>query len=174
MNISYKNLLPQDVCTHSWVWIYQANRRFTLAEVLGAEKILEQFTGQWQAHGAPVKGFATVMFGQFVLLVADESATTVSGCSTDSSVRVIKDMEKQFSLSLFDRQLLAFVVKDNIQLLPLSQLKYAVENRFITGNTLYFNNTVSTKQELEDNWIIPVSESWLSGKINFNTVAPQH
>jgi hypothetical protein len=87
---------------------------------------------------------------------------------------VIKDMEKQFSLSLFDRQLLAFVVKDNIQLLPLSQLRYAVENRFITGNTLYFNNTVATKQELEDNWIIPVSESWLSGKINFNIVAPQH
>lgn len=174
MNIAYKHLLPQDFAPDSKVWIYQANRRFTLAEVLEAEKILEQFTGQWQAHGAPVKGFATIMFGQFILLMADESATTVSGCSTDSSVRIIKDMEKQFNISLFDRQLLAFVVKDNIQLLPLSQLKYAVENGFITANTLYFNNTVPTKQELEEKWIIPAAESWLSGKIDLNTVAPQH
>lgn len=174
MNIAYTHLLPRDFAPHSKVWIYQANRRFTLAEVLEAEKILEHFTGQWQSHGAPVNGFATVMFGQFVLLMADESVTAVGGCSTDSSVRVIKDMEKRFSLSLFDRQLLAFAVKDNIQLLPLSQLKYAVENGFITASTLYFNNTVSTKQQLEENWIIPVSESWLSGKINFNAVAPQH
>ena len=66
---------------------------------------------------------------------------------------------------MFNRQQLAFLVKDKIQLLPLSQLDYAVENNFIDANTLYFNNTVLTKKEWMDNWIIPVKDSWLAKRI---------
>lgn len=138
-----------------------------LSEVLAAEEILNAFTAQWQAHGAPVKGFATIFFGQFVVLMADETQTGVSGCSTDSSVRVIKEIEQRFNITLFDRQLLAFVVKDKIELLPLSQLKYASDNGFLTPETIYFNNTVLTKAELQNNWMIPVSNSWLAKKISF-------
>ncbi|MBX3254005.1 MAG: hypothetical protein KF862_07670 [Chitinophagaceae bacterium] len=168
MNLEYKSLLPANFDDNSRVWIYQSSRMFTLSEVLNAEHILNTFTAQWQAHGSPVKGFATVFFGQFIVLMADETQTGVSGCSTDSSVRVIKEIERQFNVPMFDRQTLAFVVKDKIQLLPLSQLNYAAQNGFITPGTLYFNNTVLTKQALETNWIIPVQDSWLFNKINFS------
>jgi hypothetical protein len=50
-------------------------------------------------------------------------------------------------------------------LLPLSQLQYAVDNGFISGDTLYFNNLVQSKEELENKWIIPVKESWLANRI---------
>ena len=66
---------------------------------------------------------------------------------------------------MFNRQQLAFLVKDKIQLLPLSQLDYAVENNFIDANTQYFNNTVLTKKEWMENWIIPVKDSWLAKRI---------
>ena len=77
----------------------------------------------------------------------DETATGVSGCSTDSSVHLMRSIEEKFKVHLFERQNLAFVVKEKIQLLPLSQLAYEVENNFINSNTLYFNNTVLTKKE---------------------------
>ena len=102
------------------------------------------------------------------MLLADETATGVSGCSTDSSVRFIKDIEQRYSVSMFDRTTLAFVIKDKIQLLPLSQLQYAVENGFINSDTLYFNNLVQTKEELASKWIIPVKDSWLNNKISFS------
>lgn len=66
---------------------------------------------------------------------------------------------------MFDRTTLAFVIKDKVQLLPLAQLQYAFDNGFINSDTLYFNNLVQTKEELESNWIIPVKDSWLSKKI---------
>ena len=47
----------------------------------------------------------------------------------------------------------------------MPQLKYALENDFINADTIYFNNLVQTKEELENNWLIPVKESWLAGKI---------
>ena len=151
MNLNYKELLPEDFTADSRVWIYQSNRLFTMSEVLQIEDLLNEFVKKWNSHGTPVKGFATVFFGQFIILMADETASGVSGCSTDGSARLIKEIEKKFSVNLFDRQLLAFIIKDKIQLLPLSQLNYAVENNFIDESTLYFNNTVPDKNELENN-----------------------
>jgi hypothetical protein len=165
MNLEYKNLLPSGFDPSSRVWIYQSNRIFGLMEALSIEKILQDFTGQWMAHGEAVKGFGTLFFGQFLILMADETQTGVSGCSTDSSVRLVKEIEAQFKVSLFDRQLLAFVVKDKIQLLPLQQLQHAIDHQFISGETLYFNNLAATKEAFENEWIIPVKESWLKSKI---------
>lgn len=166
MNLEYKSLLDSHFHSSSRVWIYQSSRLFTLAEALEIELLLKNFTAQWNSHGAPVKGAGYLFFGQFIILMADETATGVGGCSTDSSVRLIKDIEQQFRVNMFDRVNLAFVIKDKVQILPLAQLQYAYDNQFINGDTLYFNNLVQTKKELEEKWIVPVRESWLARKIN--------
>lgn len=165
MNLAYKHLLPPDFHPSSRVWIYQASRMFGLGEVLDLEEMLNSFATQWKSHGAPVKGFATIFFGQFIVLMADETATGVGGCSTDSSVRMIKEIEQRFGVNMFDRTTLAFVIKEKIQLLPMSQLQYGLDNSFIQADTLYFNNLVATKKELEENWLIPVKESWLAKRL---------
>ena len=163
--MDFKYLLDGSFHPESRVWIYQSNRIFSLSEALDIEEMLREFTTQWKSHGTPVKGEGHLFFGQFIVLIADESATGVSGCSTDSSVRLIKDVEQRFGVNLFDRLSLAFVVKDKVQLLPLSQLPYAIENKFIDADTLYFNNLVQTKSELEEKWIVPLKDSWLAKKV---------
>lgn len=165
MNIAFQHLLNKEFHSRSRVWVYQASRLFSLSEAFEVEDILNNFTAEWKSHGIPVKGAGYLFFGQFVVLMADETATNVSGCSTDSSVRIIKEIEQRFSVSMFDRTSLAFIIKDKVQLLPLSQLQYAIDNGFINGDTLYFNNLVQTKEELEKKWIQPVKESWLSARI---------
>ena len=167
MNLQFQEQVPGDFNDSSRVWIYQSSRLFFMSEALQIEDLLEKFVEGWQSHGTAVKGYANLFFGQFIVLMADETATGVSGCSTDSSVRLIKEIEQKMNVQLFERQTLAFVVKDKIQLLPLSQLTYAVKNDFINADTLYFNNTVQTKQELLQNWIIPINKSWLAKRINF-------
>ena len=165
MNLEYKSLLPKDFSNDSRVWIYQSNRLFSIGEALEIEELLKDFTSNWMSHGIPVKGYGSLFFGQFIILMADEEATGVSGCSTDSSVRLMKEIENRYSVNLFERTTLAFVVKDKVQLLPLSQLSYALQNQFIHPGTLYFNNIVQTKKEMEDIWIIPAKESWLAKRI---------
>jgi hypothetical protein len=165
MNMSYEELLPADFAPDSRVWIYQCNRLFTISEALQAEDLLNQFVSGWLSHGTQVKGYANLFFGQFIIIMADENVTGVSGCSTDSSVRVIKEIEKLFGVNMFDRTSLAFAVKDKVQLLPLSQLQYAFDNKFIDGETVYFNNLVATKEELKNKWLQPVKDSWLAKRI---------
>ena len=161
MNLEYKYLLPGSFADVSKVWVYQASRQFTLSEALEAEELINQFCAEWRSHGADVQAYGNLFFGQFLVLMADETKAGVSGCSTDSSVRFVKELEHKFTVDFFDRNTLAFVVKDKIELLPLNQLAYAFQNGFITADTLYFNNTVLNKEQLEHNWLIPIKESWL-------------
>lgn len=165
MKLDYIYLLDGTFPGDSRVWVYQASGVFSLQEALDIEEMLNEFASQWNSHGVAVKGAGYLLFGQFIILMADETTSGVSGCSTDSSVRLIKDIEKRFNVNMFDRTTLAFVVKDKLQLLPLAQLQYAADNGFITGDTLYFNNLVQTKEELENKWIIPLKESWLKDRL---------
>lgn len=169
MELNYQSFIPADFHDSSRVWVYQSSRLFLISEAFEIESMLKEFTGNWLSHGTPVKGYANLLFGQFLVFMADETATGVSGCSTDSSVRVVKMIEERFKVSMFDRQQLAFVVKDKVQLIPLAQFSYALENNFINAETLYFNNLVATKQELMEKWLIPVKQSWL--KARMKTVA---
>lgn len=162
MNLHFQDLIPADFADGSKVWVYQSNRQLTLPEVLQIDELLENFTNTWTSHGAVVKGWGRLLFGQFIVLMADETAAGVSGCSTDSSVRLIKSIEQDFNINLFDRQTLAFIVKERIQLFPLQQLNIAIENELISKDTPYFNNIVQTKQELVGQWITPVKNTWLA------------
>jgi hypothetical protein len=169
MNLEYKYLLPGSFSKDSRVWIYQTSRLLSLSEALEAEELINKFCAEWQSHGADVSAYGTLFFGQFLVLMADETRAGVSGCSTDSSVRFVKELGQKFNLDFFDRTNLAFVVKDKIQLLPINQLAYAFENGFINADTLYFNNTVLNKEQLENNWIIPLKNSWLARRLKLVT-----
>jgi len=164
MNSHHSELIPADFAPESRVWIYQSPRLFFLSEALELEKMLTAFAADWKSHGTPVKGYANLFYGQFIVLMADESATGVSGCSTDTSVRLIKEIEQRFGVPMFDRLMLAFRPKEKVEMVPLSQLPYALANGLIKPETPYFNNTVATKAELESKWLIPLKDSWLAGR----------
>lgn len=167
-HFQYHHLLPSDFHSSSRVWIYQSNRTFLISEALEIEEMMNEFVENWNSHGAKVKGYANLLFGQFVVLMADETAAGVSGCSTDSSVRLIKQIEEKFKVDMFNRQNLAFLVKDKIQTIPLAQLKYAFENNFINAETIYFNNLVASKETLLTEWMVPVKDSWLKTRLSIH------
>lgn len=158
-------LLPPDFADQSRVWIYQSNRAFIEKEQNEINEQLSQFYMQWTAHGAPVKGWAKVLFGQFIVVMADETEVAVSGCSTDASVRIIKSIERQYSVNLFDRLSITFLRKGKAEMLPLGQVQYAIDKGFIDGDTFLFNNVVYTKKELLEHWLVPLHKSWLAQRV---------
>ena len=164
MIVDLATVLPEDFHPQSKLWIYQSNRTFRMGELFEIEPLLETFVDNWKSHGANVKGFATALYGQFIIMMADETIATVGGCSTDSSVRVIKEIEKMTGVQMFNRELLAFWVKDRVQTIPLAQVGYALENGLLTPTTLYFNNLVNNKSAMETDWMKPIQDSWLGKK----------
>lgn len=159
-------LLPAGFSENSRVWIYQSSRNFEPQEVSEINEQLSHFYLQWAAHGQPVKGWGQLLLNRFIVMIADEAASNmVSGCSTDGMVRIIKSIERQYKVDLFDRMTLTFWVKNKVQALPLNQLEYAMNNQFIDVDTLYFNNTVTTLKDMNTDWLAPLKDTWLMERV---------
>jgi hypothetical protein len=161
-----QELIPADFSDHSKVWIFQSNRAFIEKEQHEINEQLLQFYSQWTAHGTPVKGWAKLLFNQFIVVLADETGTHVSGCSTDGMVRVVKSLERQYDVNFFDRMTVTFLVKGKTEMLPFERVQYAIDKGYIDENTLTFNNIATNKYELLQNWLVPLKQSWLSGRIS--------
>ncbi|RYE21169.1 MAG: hypothetical protein EOP51_16275 [Sphingobacteriales bacterium] len=167
MTKELEELLPKEFSDNARVWIYQSSRAFIQKEADEINEQLHQFYAHWQSHGIPVKGWAKLLFKQFVVFIADETDVQVSGCSTDSSVHIVKSIERQYSVNMFDRLMLTFLVNGKAEMLPFNQVQYAIEKGYINQDTPLFSNIAATKGELFTNWLIPIKESWLADRVQF-------
>jgi hypothetical protein len=156
MFVPFEKLSPA-----SRVWVFQANRPFTPEELEIVNIRLKEFTENWMVHGSPFDTSYSIKFDQFIVLAADESTQSASGCSIDSSVRVLKDLEQVLGVDLFDRNQAAFLVNDRVQLVPLRDLKQKFQDGILNGDSLSFNNLVATVKDLNESWLVPAGQTWL-------------
>jgi hypothetical protein len=89
------------------LWVYALSRPLSATERELVESKLSAFIGAWSSHGAPVHGAYDIFEDRFVL-IAGYLDDGVSGCSTDSMVRVMKDLRENASIDGFDRSLVFF------------------------------------------------------------------
>jgi hypothetical protein len=143
------------------IWIYQAGRKFAETEKSTISDTLTAFTHSWVAHGNPLKTSFSILYDQFIVLAADENFNEASGCSIDSSVRVIRQLDQQFSLGLFDRTKIGFLRDEQVEMIPLDELPKALGEGRWQENSMFFNNVLSTKGQLTSGWIIPANQTWL-------------
>ncbi|MGJ8744735.1 ABC transporter ATPase [Polaribacter sp.] len=155
MFTEYKNL-PNN----SRVWIYQSDREFTNIEMESVAAKAEDFINQWTRHGDDLKGSFTIKYNQFLVLAVDESFNNVSGCSIDSSVRFVQQLENELQLDLMNKMNVTFKDNDHINLVKLSDFQKFAKEKKITSETIVFNNMVATKQDFENNWEVPAKQSW--------------
>lgn len=168
MNIDYQLFIPIEFSENTRIWIYQSNRKFTSDEVATIQNHLNSFSKNWMSHGAKVNAHGLLLHDFFLVLMADEVDMTVSGCSIDSTVRFVKQLETTFKVSFFDRTTLAFLINGEVRLTPFSQLNSEFKSGNLTDHTLFFDNTVQRLPDFRNKWLIPLSSSWLWKRLNVN------
>ena len=146
----------------SRIWIYQANRKFTEQEELEIKEALAAFVNTWTAHGQGLKAGFDLKYGRFIVLALDQSHASASGCSIDTSVRFIQELEKKYGLDLLDKMNVTFRQGNYITYKPLADFKKMVKDKAVSANTVVFNNLVTNIQEYRDNWEVAARESWHS------------
>ncbi|MGB1169273.1 MAG: ABC transporter ATPase [Flavobacteriaceae bacterium] len=150
----------EDLPSNSRVWIYQSDREFSDQEInFITEKAIE-FIDQWTKHGFNLKGSFTIKYNQFLVLAVDEGFNNVSGCSIDSSVRFVKELEISLEVDMMNKMNISYKDGNHINILTMSDFKEFTKSNKITSETIVFNNMVSTKQELNVHWEVPLINSW--------------
>ena len=152
---------------HSRLWIYQADREFSKEDILEIKKLADDFIDQWTSHGKIMDACIKLMYDRFVIVCVDERSAPASGCGIDKSVRFIQQLEKDIKTSLLDRMNVAFHKENKIITCKLSEVKEKVAAIFGMDwkNATFFNNLIETKAELENNWLVPIKDSWLAQKM---------
>ncbi len=148
------------------VWVYQSDRPLSEAEISLIEEAAPAFLESWATHGKPLKASFRLFHSQFLVIGVDEQVQAASGCSIDSSVSFVQALEKELEVSFMDRGKVAFVSEGKVFLEALPQLKTSIEAGRVTADTSTFNNLVSSKQELEEKWLMPAKETWLKRYFN--------
>lgn len=151
------------------VWIYQSTRPFTAGEAIEITGKVNAFVQQWTSHKAGVRGDGQLINTRFVVLMADEDFEKPSGCSIDSSVRFIKELELRYNTNFFDRWNIAYMKNGEVLSCTKDELPTLLENGTITDETIVFNNLVQTKADMLTKWQIPYKDSWLKRIAMANT-----
>ncbi|TXK71002.1 ABC transporter ATPase [Mesonia sp. HuA40] len=144
----------------SKIWIYQASRSFTDVELQELEMSLKNFVDNWAAHGTGLKASFLIKYKRFIILGVDAASAQASGCSIDTSVRFIQELETKYAVDLLDKMNVTFKQGEYLAYKPLIDFKKLVKNKSVSGKTIVFNNLVNIKKELETDWEIPLEESW--------------
>lgn len=147
------------------VWIYQSNRFLKEDEIQRVEQILQEFVAQWTAHGNQLAGSFEIRYGLFILLFVDEQKAMVTGCSIDKSVHLLKKIEQVLGISLFDRLQIAYrsAAEEPIKVAKQDDFRKLLATGVIHSDaTIVFNNMISSVEELETKWEVPMQASWHS------------
>jgi len=144
------------------LWIYQSNRLLTDAECARIADVLQEFVEQWTAHGNQLLGSFEIRHRLFILLKVDESQAMVTGCSIDKSVHLLKKLESELGISLFDRLQVAFRdAAGELRVVHRDEFRSLVQSGKVHAETIVYNNTVTSAADLADKWEVPLRDSWL-------------
>ncbi len=143
------------------IWIYQADRFFTQPELERAQAELKSFVAEWTAHGSQLAGNAEIKYNLFVILTVDEALAQTTGCSIDKSVHLLKKLESDLQIDLFNRMLISYRdIDGNIQLVSSDVFEALYKEGVIKDETIVFNNLIQDAEDLSSKWEIPFKDSW--------------
>ena len=148
--------LPEE----SRVWIYQSNRIFTAAELDFIKANANDFLNQWTAHGANLQAAIDIPYDRFLVIALNESLQSASGCSIDSSVRFIQNLEKQLGVILLDKMNVTYRNSNKIEYISLKDFRNMAKKKVLNSDVVVFNNLVLDKKEYKTLWEVPAISSW--------------
>jgi hypothetical protein len=150
--------LPDD----SRIWIYPSNRKFSETEVTSIKEELSSFLEQWAAHGQPLEAGFEIPYDCFIVIAVNSEAHAPTGCSIDSSVVLIQQLEQKYEVDLLDKMNVTYKTGEFLAHKSLADFKKMAKEKAVNENTIVFNNLVNSIGEWQDFWEVPAKDSWHS------------
>jgi hypothetical protein len=123
---------------------------------------LERFFSQWQSHGESVAGRWRVLEERFLIVQRDPDGADVSGCSIDSMVGQVKELERGLGVRLLDSSRVFFRSGDGkVRSATRPEFKALVSAGEIGPDTEVFDTTLTRIADLAPGiFSKPLRDSW--------------
>lgn len=145
------------------VIIYPASRPFATKEAKTITENLYDFLAGWAAHGKPLSSSFKIEKNQFIIICVDEEKEMASGCSIDALGQVMREIDQEYQLGLFDRMKASYIQDGAVKTLKLIDFKSKVRNDEIPRDIEVFDFSKNTYLEFLGNFLLPFERSWAAG-----------
>ena len=142
------------------VIIYPASRSFTPKESKVITEKLFDFLATWAAHGKPLSSHFKIQKNQFIVVCVDEDVEAASGCSIDALGGVMKEIDQEFQLGLFDRMKATFVENSEVKTLKLQDFRSGLRNGEISKDIEVYDFSKNTYVAFLSDFLLPLRRSW--------------
>ena len=148
------------------VIIYPASRPFTPKESKIITEKLYDFLATWAAHGKALSSSFKIEKNQFIVVCVDEEKEAASGCSIDSLGGVMRELDQEFSLGLFDRMKASFVENGEIKTMKLQDFRKGLREGTISTQIEVFDFSKNTYIAFLSDFLLPLNKSWAGAYIS--------
>ena len=123
---------------------------------------MTRFCEGWNTHGNLMPTSFELLENQILILAVDESNLGASGCSIDSSVRILRELEVHLQINLTDQGKISLKKSTGeLKVIPALGVKSRVNSGEIELENEVINPMIRTKADLKNFWQ-PVRNSWLN------------
>ncbi len=157
MYIPFHNLSDE-----AQIWIYQAERQLTAAEIEAVIKQARTFLETWSSHGRPLVASAEIRHHYFLLLGIEKADFELSCCTTDSAIQFLHSIQALMGINFLDRQKVLLQSDNQYISASVREVKERLNSGLLSQTTYIFNNSITHKKDLETRWLIPIQQSWLA------------
>ena len=144
------------------IWIYTLSKQLSAEQEIELATRCQNFVSSWTAHDVSLDASYELYKHRLLIFKVDEANYNASGCSIDKQLRLVKELEEEFSVELLNRLLVAYETNDQINVAKNNRIAELLENGIITANTLVFDNTITDAEDLKTNWKKPLSQTYLA------------
>lgn len=150
-----QDTLPED----ARIWVYPSSRKFYPQEIAIVEQKLQDFVSSWKNDDENFKASFQLLHKRFIIFYADE-VSQLTNADIDAQVAFVLQLQQEYDIELLDRMNVCFKQGAFIQYKDLKEFRKLLKSKSVNDKTIVFNNLIQTKDELDNNWEVPITESW--------------
>ena len=143
------------------LWVFPSSRKFYPQEIEGLKQRIEEFLGNWTNEGQSLDCSYQLKYDRFLIISVDNSEINLSLRAHDTLTAFILELEKFYDIVLLDKINVCYKQGEFVQYKDLKEFKKMMKSKGVSKKTVVFDNMITTKAELENDWEINIMDSWL-------------
>jgi len=150
-----------EIPTWSKLWIFPSSRKFYEQEISGLNESIEAFLNCWTNEDQLFNCAYELKYDRFIVISVDDTDISLSLKTHDALSIFIQELEKKFEVILLDKINVCYKQGEFVQYKDIVEFKKMMKEKGVSSKTIVFDNMITTKEELENNWEINIMDSWL-------------
>lgn len=143
------------------LWVFPSSRKFYPQEIEGLKDSIEDFLTNWSNEEQDLDCSYTLKYDRFIIITVNDSDVSLSLKAHDSLTAFILSLETKYDIVLLDKINVCYKQGEFVQYKDLIEFKKMIKTGGVSKKTTVFDNMITTKEALENDWEINIKESWL-------------